>query len=173
MSVAVKLAKSGNGNGSRAKPQTFNISQLAFRFDLDRATCRKRIKEAGIEPVEEKAKEKLYEMTDRLAAVLDQTDAKLADAKRRMTEADARLKEMRVMEAEGELIETEEVADIVTRLFGGQYKEHIRMIRRWAARVTKLKTPAEAEKLMVADYQRSAERLKKDFESFLEKARGK
>lgn len=168
MSVAAKLAK--NGNGQKAKGQLLNISQLAFRFDLDRATTRKRLKEAGIEPVEEKAKEKLYELTERIASILDQADAKLADAKRRDIEAAAKLKEIKVMEAEGELAPVGEFIDAVQKIFNQMYQEiAVRQPQRLGGKLAKAKTSAEASAIIRADTAKIFATLRSDHTKFLGK----
>src|SRR4051812_37453083 len=110
MAGAVKLATKGNGKSGHERR---NVSQLAFRFDLDRGTVRKSLQDAGIEPVSEKAKEKLYELTPELIEVLEQADKLLDEAKLRKETAVARQNEIKVAVLEGELAPVGEFTDMV------------------------------------------------------------
>ncbi len=169
MAVAVKAKTNGNSEAAIGECEILSLSKLAFRFDLDRATVRTRLEEAGIVPVEARAKEKLFELTPRLEKILDQSNTKLTAAKLQRELANARLAEIKVGEAEGDLAPVGEFTDVVQRLFGGNYKEMVRMIKRWAPRMVKMKNVAEAEKFMLTDYQKFSNSLRSDFEKFLVK----
>jgi sugar-specific transcriptional regulator TrmB len=84
---------------------------------------RKRIAEACIEPHSVATREKLYELTPRLEAVLEQIDAQLTEAKLRKESAQARIAELKVAEAEGELISVSEVEDYLQKLFRALHQE--------------------------------------------------
>lgn len=155
-------------------PQTnyerLNISKLAFRFDLDRATVRKRITDATIEPVDEKAKEKIYNLTPKLEAILNQTNAKLDDAKLRKESAMARLKEIEVAEAEGEMAPVSEFMDAVQKLFHAMYQEMtVRQPQRLANKLAKARTAVEVTQILKADTSNVFSRLRSDHEKFLKK----
>jgi hypothetical protein len=163
--VAAKLAKNGNGSGDFERK---NVSQLAFRFDLHRATVRTRLMEAGIAPVDEKAKEKLYELTSELVSALEKDDKLLDEAKLRKETAVARQQEIKVAMLEGEVAPVSEFLDTVQRLFGSMHKElAIRMPKQLAARLAKAKTPAEASKILAVYVTKVFTNLRDDHQKFL------
>jgi DNA-binding transcriptional ArsR family regulator len=165
--VAAKPAKNGNGTGEFERK---NVSQLAFRFDLDRGTVRKRLMDAGIIPIDEKAKEKLYELTDRLIEVLERPDKLLDEAKLRKETAVARQQEIKASIAEGEVASVAEFTDAVQRLFASMHKElAVRMPKQLAARLAKAKTPAEASKILGLYVTKVFTDLRDDHQKFLKK----
>jgi hypothetical protein len=165
--VAAKLAKNGNGSGNVERK---NVSQLAFRFDLDRGTVRKRLMGAGIEPVDQKAKEKLYDMTTDLVALLEQPDKLLDEAKLRKETAVARQQEIKAAILEGEMAPVAEFTDTVQRLFGAMHKElAVRMPKTLAARLAKAKTPAEVSKILGLYVTKVFTNLRDDHQQFLGK----
>jgi hypothetical protein len=165
MAGAVKLATKGNGKSGHERR---NVSQLAFRFDLDRGTVRKRLQDAGIEPVSEKAKEKLYELTPELIEVLEQADKLLDEAKLRKETAVARQNEIKVAVLEGELAPVGEFTDMVQRLFGAMHKEiAIRFPKRVAARLQKAKSAADISAIMNRELNKIFTDLREDHSKFL------
>lgn len=168
MITATATAKTRNGNGKAAELK--NISQLAFRFDLDRTTVRKRILAAGIVPVKELAKEKLYLLDDRLTTVLERTDEKLSEAKLRRESANARIAELKAMEAEGEMASVAEFTDTVQRLFGAMHKEiAVRLPKQIAGRLAKAKTPSDASAILTRELNKIFTGLREDHSKFLNK----
>lgn len=166
MATAATAKVKSNGNGKHAG-ELLNISQIARRIKLDRATTVKRLEANGFEPVDVKAKEKTYRMDAvTLAQLAIKSDERLA-AQIRKEKAAAEKIEMQNAQARGELVPAAEFVDVVQRLFGASHKETIRMIKRWSARVVKMKAPAAAEKLMIAEYQRFSNSLRADYKKFL------
>lgn len=148
--------------------ERFSISKLAMRFDMDRVTCKKRLNEAGIQPVEVKARETLYELTPRVEVVLGKTDNALEAAKLRKEIADADLKEQKLAQLAGELVPIGDVIDIVQRLFGVMHKEvAVRQPKRLIGRIRKAKTAAAADKVWKVDTDRIFRTLREDFEKVL------
>jgi hypothetical protein len=165
--VAAKPAKNGNGS----KTELLSISKIAMRCGLDRATCRKRLDVQGYEPAEVKEKEKLYLFDAAMEAALTESQDKLSEVRVRKETAAAEKIEIQVAQARGELASVAEFTDVVQRLFGGCYKENIRMIKRWGPKVVKMKTAAEIEKFMLGEYQKFSNSLRADFEKFLVKGK--
>lgn len=167
MSVAAAKAKT-NGRVSLPEFERLSISALGQRFDLDRATVRTRLREAGILPVEEKAKEKLFELTPRLYALLDETDTKLAAAKLQKMLADARIAEIKAAEAEGDLVPAGEFLDVVQKVFGGLFQDlAVRQPARLANKLFKAKTVSEVSAILRTDTTRRMEMLKTDWARYL------
>lgn len=153
---------------ARPRFEVVTIAELGRRYDLDRASVRKYLREAGIEPVSIKAKEKLFEITPQLDKVLDQTDTKLTEAKLRKENADARLKEIKLAEAEGELAPVGEFTEYVQALFGAMHKEMaVRMPQRLAPRLGKAKTASDAKKVLTVEVNHIFKVLRENHETYL------
>lgn len=145
-----------------------NISQLAEMFDLDRASVRKRINEAGIEPVEEKAKEKIYELTPRLVGLLGDVKSPLSEAKLRRETAEADLKELLLAQKRGELVAMVEVTEIVQRIVKTLYEEYVvRQPKRIGGQLVKAKTIAAVKKTLKTDSDRIMKTMRTNFERFI------
>lgn len=144
-----------------------NISQLAEDFELDRASVRKRIQEAGIEPVEERAKEKIYEVSPRLAAILSDVKSPLSEAKLRRETAEAEIRELKLAEMRGEMVPMAEVVERFQQGFVRFYKEFaLHQPKRLAARLAKTKTAVEASRLLKTDTEKIFARWKEDDDLF-------
>lgn len=149
MTTAAVKAKT-NGN---AKGEMLSISKIAMRCGLDRATCRKRLDENRYEPVEIKAKEKIYLFDKDMEEVLTEVQNKLTDVKIRKETAAAQLAEIKVREQSGELIAVSEVEDYLHRLFKSLYQEAVvRAPKRLAVSVKKAKTTAEAAEILTTAF---------------------
>ena len=152
------------------KKEILSISKIAFRYGLDRATVSKRLQEAGIEPVEEKEKEKLYEINEALEIAV--TAAKPIDrVKLRKEIAAAEEKELKVAEKKGELLSASEVAGLFQSLFSGLYRTFTnQQPNRLAGKLAKAKTSAEARKILSEDAKRIFSEMREDFTPFLDDA---
>jgi hypothetical protein len=166
--MAAATAKMTNGKKS-TEAELLSIAKIAFRCNLDRATCKKRLDALGYEPESDGEKLKLYLFDAKMEAELTETNDKLGEVRIRKETATAEKIEIQVAQARGELASVSEFTDIVQRLFGGCYKENIRMIKRWAPKIAKMKTSAEVEKYMLGEYQRFSNSLRADFSKFLAK----
>lgn len=146
-----------------------SISKLEFRFDLDRATIRKRLAEAGLEPDSEKSNEKLYRLS-RVAPFLEanEEDKKLEAVKRRKLEAEASLKELELREATGEMASVAEFTETVQKLFGSLHKKlAVQLPTRISARCHKAKTQAEVGEILRLEISKVFDALRNDFTQFL------
>lgn len=107
-------------------PNHFSISQLASRYELDRATVRTRLGAAGIEPVAVAAKEKLYLLDERVESVLAQ-DAK--DALQRLKlQSEIDLNNEKLKKARGEVIPKEEISQMITAIISTHYQNTMRAV---------------------------------------------
>lgn len=148
--------------------ELLNLTKLAFRFDLDKTTVKKRITNAGIEPVSSRYNEKIYELTPRLAAVLEQVNDQLDEAKLRQATADAELKEAKVAQIHGELVKASEMVNLIQQIFGTAYRMiSVQMWNEIAARLAKAKTAADVKRIGKAATDRRFKTLKDSFEKFL------
>lgn len=166
---AVATAQTKNGNGRVPAGELMNISQISRKIKLDRATTVKRLEANGFEPVDVKAKEKTFRLDAVMLAQLSiKNDERLA-AQIRKDKAAAEKIEMQNEQARGDLITATEHTNIIQGIFSACYKEHIRMIKRWAPRLAKKKNPTEIEKMMLTEYQRFMNSVRADFEKYLPK----
>lgn len=150
--------------------ERLNISQLAEEFDLDRASVRKRIQEAGIEPVEVKAKLTVYELNQRLASILSDVNSPLSEAKLRRETANAEKIEMQNAIARGELVPIDKTIERVQSVMSKMYKEFTQMQpKRLASRLVKAKTAAEVSKVLKIDTDKIFFRLREHDEEFVPK----
>lgn len=141
--------------------ERLNISQLAEEFDLDRASVRKRIQEAGIEPVETKAKLTIYELNQRLAAILSDVKSPMNEARLRKETAAAEKIEMQNAIARGELVQMGDAIERMQAILTAMYKEFgIHQPKRLASRLAKAKTVAEISKILKGDNDKIFARLR-------------
>lgn len=132
--------------------ERLNISELSLRFNIERATVRNRIREAEIQPSYSVSKTKVYELTPELEAALTRHDPDIEAEKLRKIRAEADLKEAQVRKEKGELVETGDVTEYLTRLFGGLHKEiTIRFPRRVAAKLARTKATKDVTLLLQAE----------------------
>lgn len=100
--------------------ELYSVTRLAEYFELDRATMRKRLDEAGVEPVVDQANKRLYRLEDAEAAMEQEGD--LEEIKLRKLTAEASLKELELGREKGELLPRKEVEDYVQKLFTALYQ---------------------------------------------------
>lgn len=167
---AVATAQTRNGNGKVPAGDLMNISQIARRIKLDRATTVKRLEANGFEPIDIKAKEKTYRIDAVMLAQLTiKSDERLA-AQIRKDKAAAEKIEMQNAQSRGELVPAAEFIDVTQRLYGTQYKESVRMFKRIASRLAKMKNAADIERLLLAEFQKLSNTLRADFKKFIPKS---
>jgi len=150
--------------------ERLNISQLGEEFDLDRASVRKRIQEAGIEPVETKAKEKIYEVNQRLAAVLSTVKSPINEAKLRRETAAADKLEMQNAMLRGELVPMHEASEMIRSIVGKIFQElTAAQGKRIDAKLAKARTVIDVKKIRNGDNQMIMKRLRANFAEFIGK----
>lgn len=148
--------------------ERLSISQLGESFDLDRATVRKRIQEAGIDPVEVKAKLTLYELTPRLISILSNVKSPINEARLRKETAAAEKIEMQNAVARGELVPMAEVVEIVQSIVSKIYQElNNAQGKRIDNKLAKARTVIEVKKIRTGDNQRILKMLRANFTEFV------
>lgn len=146
----------------------FNISELAQGFKLDRATVKKRLDAAGVQPVERKAKEVRYRLDEDLEEILLAVDADFEAERLRKMTAEADLKEMQAARERGETASVREFQEIVQALFGGLYKEiAVRFPKKIGGKASRAKTPAEASAIIQHGLNEIFVSVRNDFTKYL------
>lgn len=150
------------------EPKRLNLSQLEFRFNLNRATVRKRLRNAGIEPVEEHEKEKIFLLNDELTECLKQTEEDIDEVKLRKERAAARIQEHKADLAEGVVVMASDVKNYLHGLFTGWQKEFtIAMPRRVAAKLARAKTAADVYAILTPELDRMFDTLRTNHKKFM------
>jgi hypothetical protein len=95
------------------KGEEVNISELARRAGLNRATVREKLESKGVEPRQKKAKEKLYDLDEALGALQTDGATGLRKAQTMKTAAEAGRAKLRLDRERGELVPIHDVrADV-------------------------------------------------------------
>lgn len=139
-----------------------------MRFGLTRETVLKRVTDAGIKPILDEPKKKIYEMTPELIAAVNKRSDLIDAVKLRHEEAKARFAEVKVDEIEGRIVKVSEVIDTTQQLFGATHRElAIRMPKEIASKLAKAKTAAAVQKILKLAIDRRFKTLRDNFEKFL------
>lgn len=131
--------------------ELLSISELAERFELDRATVSKRLGDFPFERGKKNAK--LYNPED-VAALLDDggSNPDLEAAKLRRAQADAEKAEILVAKLRGELVNRVEVLTEVQEIFARLYQTIcIQYVRRNSGRLFKMKSGTELAEALQKD----------------------
>jgi len=143
----------------------YNISQLAKKFKLDRATIRERVELNEIEPVSTKANEKLYHLDD-VEVLLSQSE--LNEAKLRKLDAEAELKELEVKKKLGEFASVAEFTEIVQKIFGRLHKKlAVQLPGRIANKLHNAATAADGAALLKQEISKEFDALRSDFKKYI------
>lgn len=98
--------------------ELLNQSQIAAKYNVDRATARQRLTDAGIVSVAGSHREKLYEVTPELEqAMVPDAVADYEVERAGKMKAERELKEMELAERRGELVEIAVVRNDLGRVF--------------------------------------------------------
>jgi replicative superfamily II helicase len=130
--------------------EKLNLSELAERYALDRATVAKRLADASFTPGPKNSK--LYEVDDIAELLTAEDDSpELEAAKLRRAIADAEKAELIVAKMRGELVDRVEVLGEVQEIFSRLYQTiAVQYPRRTAGKLAKL-SPQELAKKLQAD----------------------
>lgn len=91
------------------KGERVNTSELARRTGLNRATVKSKLETKGVRPREEKAKEKLYDADEALAALQGDDTTGLRKAQTMKTAAEAARAKLKLDRERGDLVPIEDV----------------------------------------------------------------
>lgn len=145
--------------------ELYSISALARGFNLDRATVADRLNKAGLQPVSEKAKEKLYRLED-VESVLKQDE--LEAAKLEKLQAEAALKKFELAVKQGEYAAVVDFAEITSRIFGRLHRRlAVQLPVRLGPRLHKAKSSADLTQTLKDEIAKEFNNLKNDFEKYI------
>ncbi|HEX6182650.1 MAG TPA: hypothetical protein VFZ44_01985 [Pyrinomonadaceae bacterium] len=98
-----------------------NISELARRSGLNRATVREKLESKGVHPRQKKAKEKLYDLDEALGALQGDGTAGLRKAQTMKTATEAARAKLRLDRERGDLVPIQDVRadlqEVVKRIY--------------------------------------------------------
>lgn len=152
-----------------AKKQRLSISKLAMRFSLHRQTVKARLDEAGINPVEEKEKEKLYELNDDLEEVLLTKTKSIDEVKLRKETAVAEINEIKAKQLSGEMCSVAEFISIVQQIFGNLHKKScVHLPKTLAKKLKKAKNETEITRILETEYTAVFTDLRENYKNFLD-----
>lgn len=153
---------------TQSEYEILSISKLAFRFNLDRATVKKRLVEANVQPVEESENEKLYELTEELQSILTFTTKPIDLAKLETVQTTNEIKKLELQKRKGELLTVVEVKDAVNGIFGGLQKEIVQNLpKKIAPKLKRAKTIAEITAILKQELDVPFGELASDYTKFL------
>lgn len=146
--------------------ELISISALARLFNIDRQTIRTRIESAGIQPVKVAVNEKLYELNEKLEAVLLQDE--LEAAKLEKLKAEGEIKKHELAIKKGEFGSVAEFTEITQKIFGKLFKKlAIQLPSRIANKVHNANSSAEVTQILKQEINNEFDSLRNDFTKYL------
>lgn len=148
------------------KGEAVNLSELARRSGLNRATVREKLESKGVEPKERKAKEKLYDAGEALSALQVDAATGLRKAQTAKTEAEAARAKLKLDKERGEVVSIQEVRADLQALVN-KIRQHF--LTRAAALPPQLRgqKAARIEALLREDAERFFGELRAEHEGYL------
>ena len=153
-----------------AKGEWLSKSQIAKRCKIDRTVCGRRLEDLGYEPDEERStpNNQVYWFDDEVEFAIKSAKDSLAAAKIRDLRATYELKELKLAEARGELVNYAKTVEIVQAIIVKMYKEvALAMPKRVGPRAAKAKSAAEATKIIKAEVEKVFARLRENDGEFV------
>jgi hypothetical protein len=152
----------------------FNTSELAAKYELDRATVRKRLRIVGIEPSVKKAKENLYLMTDDLEdALLDEGNPELDAARLRKLNVETELKMIELKVKNGEYGSALDFSAEVFKLIRGLHRKcTITLPRTLAKKLARMKDEMQISQLLADEYDGAFQEAREEHDKRVEKQFG-
>lgn len=143
-----------------------NISDLEFRFDLNRNTIREKLRKAGIKPVDGHGRDKRYRLAE-VEPYLDNSDSDMDELKKRKLAAEAEERELKVQERKGELVPIAEVKNELQKIFTKMHREiAVTMPKRVASKLKKAKDAQTVTAVLTKEVSEIFERLRTDHKEF-------
>lgn len=154
------------------KKKLLNTSEVAKAAGVNRATARQRLESKGVQPREEKAKEKLYDAEEALAAVSggDGVTTSLRKAQTAKTAAEAGRAKLKYQKEKGELVPIQDVRGDIQAIAG---RIHSHFMTRAATLAPKLRGQKvdRIEALLKQDAEQFFSALKVEHERYLSEPR--
>lgn len=145
--------------------ELLSISKLAERFELDRATVRKRLAAASVAPRRETKREKLYAVAE-VEAYLSNVGDPLEAARLRKLQQESDLLELRLARERGELVSAQEVGDELQEVFKRLYQRlAVQYPREIAQQLYKAESPGQITDIMRHDMGRFFNEIREDYTS--------
>jgi len=145
------------------KSDLFSVSELAKRFQLDRATVTKRLEK--VKPVSEAANKKLYDIAE--VEDLLSEDA-LDEAKLAKLNTERELKEHQLKVARGEYAPVDEFKDIVQRIFSNLHKRlAVQLPRKLTRKLLHANSETEINEILGSNISTVFDELRTDYKKFL------
>ena len=151
------------------QPELLSISEIARRCGINRATAASRLDDLGYEAdISSTAKNQLFPFDDEMEFAIKAAKDSLSAAKIRDVRATYQLKELKLAEARGELVEMTEMIELVQKLVGNIYQEYsVRQPKRIAAKLAKAKNVMAVRKILKGDTDRVMKLLRDNFADFV------
>jgi hypothetical protein len=143
----------------------YSISALSRKFKLDRATVRERLENAEIEPVQTKAKEKLY-LLDDVEIALSQSE--MNEAKLRKLDLEADIKELEYKIKSGEFASVAEFTEVTQAIFSRlQKKLAVQLPGRIASKLHNANSSADVAAILKNEIAKEFDSLRENFQKYL------
>jgi hypothetical protein len=147
-----------------------NISELARAAGKDRATVRKLLEAAGVQPKRTRAKEKQFDVNQATAALTSREPAEqngYHKARTQKTTAEAARILLKLQRERGELAPVAELREGAYTLVKAMHQRFSRYARDARGRIFKAKSTADVERILTADIALIFDDLKRDYPNIL------
>ncbi|HEU4595731.1 MAG TPA: hypothetical protein VFS10_11375 [Pyrinomonadaceae bacterium] len=153
------------------KKELLNTSEVAKAAGVNRATARQRLESKGVQPKQEKAKEKLYDADEALAAVSgDGVTTNLRKAQTAKTAAEAGRAKLKYQKEKGELVPIHDVRSDVQAIASRIYSHFMTRAATLAPKLRGQKVD-RIEALLKQDAEQFFSALKVEHERYLSEPR--
>lgn len=154
-------------NAKRAHENLLSTSELARRSGLNRATVRERLRKAGVEAKQTKAREKLYDEDEALRALGVDERAGLRKAQTEKVSTEAERARLKLEREKGELVPIRQVREDLQEIFKQLYQHFAVQYPRTAAARLARKNPAHITEVLKQDAEQFFNELRATHESYL------
>lgn len=169
--VKAKLKPAAKPKGkAKTKPdesELYSISRLAEYYGLDRGTMRTKLAEAGVSPIVDEARKKLFDLQE-VETALENTDSEKDEFTLRKLIAETRLKEHELSVEQGLYLPKKEVETYVQNLFGACFQRlAVSLPKQLGKQLFKASTAAQATTILSSSIQGVFNELRRDHRKLL------
>lgn len=151
----------------KKKVELLNTTEIARRSGLNRATASTRLKTKGVQPRQEKAKEKLYDADEALSALQTEGTSGLRKAQTEKTAAEAARVKLKLDKERGDLVSIQDVREDVQELVKRIYQRFAVTGPTVLSPQLKGKKVAQIEAALKRDAEEFFSELRATYESYL------
>ena len=153
--------KHDNGKGQTLA----NTSEIHRLTGLDRSTIRQRLEEAGVKPKKELAREKIYDLTEALPALVRHMPPTQTynEARTKKTSASAMREMLKYQQELGEVVPIVDIRDYAYRFVKAMHDRFQLYARENKTRLHKERSEAALERRLIADFSEIFLTLKRDY----------